>query len=192
MQSYQVQPQHDNARQHLVEVLAEVALQNGPALSELYELTSAKLFGICVHVCRDRVAAEDILQEVYLKIWHRAGQYQPTGNSPISWLAVIARNTAIDWCRKNGNGLHGDQAVIDLIADDAPLADTGIERQQQQERILHCLEQLDEKQNAHIRSAFFGGNTYEVLAQKDDIALSTVKSRIRRGLQRLKKCLENG
>ncbi len=181
-----------HSRQELIDILADIAMEKEEALTALYERTSAKLFGICVYVCGDRTAAEDILQETYLKIWHRAGQYQANGYSPISWLAVIARNTAIDWCRKNGNRPGNHDAVIDIIADEAPLADSVIETRERSELILNCLEQIGEQQGAHIRSAFFGGNTYETLAKQNDLPLNTIKSRIRRGLQHLRKCIENG
>ena len=192
MQEDQLHPEIEDSRQNLVNILTDIAKEEETALTQLYDLTSAKLFGICIYICGDKTAAEDILQEVYLKIWHRAAQYQDNGNSPISWLAVIARNTAIDWCRKNGNEPKGDDAVMEIIADDAPLADKAIESREQGERILDCLEQIGEQQSAHIRSAFFGGNTYEALAKKSGVPLSTIKSRIRRGLQRLRKCIENG
>lgn len=172
--------------------MADVAARDRAALAVLYELTSPKLFGICLRICGDRTAAEDVLQEVYIKIWHSAGQYQAGSYSPISWLSAIARNASIDWRRKYGKEKFVDDGVIEIIADDAPLGDVVIEQKQQQARIMHCLEELDVDQNAPIRAAFFGGFTYSELATKDNVPLSTVKSRIRRGLMNLKKCLENG
>ncbi len=132
------------------------------------------------------------MQEVYIKVWHRADQYQAGRYSPISWLAVIARNASIDWLRKNGRQNFTDEAVTEFIADDAPLSDTVIEEKQLKAQIMNCLEQLDEEQNKPIRSAFFGGHTYAELAKKIEVPLSTMKSRIRRGLMSLKKCLEDG
>ena len=82
--------------------------------------------------------------------------------------------------------------MIDIIADDAPLGDAVIEDRQQKAKIMECLEQLDDEQNVPIRSAFFGGHTYSQLAKRDEVPLSTMKSRIRRGLMNLKKCLEDG
>tara|TARA_R110001599_G_scaffold29407_1_gene100436 strand:+ start:10645 stop:11226 length:582 start_codon:yes stop_codon:yes gene_type:complete len=180
------------ARDSLLEVMARVADGDRAALEKLYELTSSKLFGVCLRICGDRSAAEDVLQEVYIKAWHRADQYQAGTYSPISWLAVIARNASIDWLRKNGRQNYDDEAVIEIIADDAPSGDTVIEEKQQKARIMDCLEQLDEEQNWPIRSAFFGGFTYSQLAKQIEVPLSTMKSRIRRGLMSLKKCLEDG
>ena len=180
------------ARESLLEIMARVARSDRTALEELYQRTSSKLFGVCLRICGDRSAAEDVLQEVYIKVWHRADQYQAGTYSPISWLAVIARNASIDWLRKNRRQDYDDEAVIEIIADDAPLGDTVIEEKQQKARIMDCLEQLDEEQNRPIRSAFFGGFTYSQLARQIEVPLSTMKSRIRRGLMSLKKCLEDG
>ena len=180
------------ARESLLEIMARVARSDRTALEELYQRTSSKLFGVCLRICGDRSAAEDVLQEVYIKVWHRADQYQAGTYSPISWLAVIARNASIDWLRKNGRQNYDDEAVIEIIADDAPLGDTVIEEKQQKARIMDCLEELNEEQNRPIRSAFFGGLTYSQLAKQIEVPLSTMKSRIRRGLMSLKKCLEDG
>jgi len=184
--------ENEMTREHLLEIMARVVNRERAALEELYQLTSAKLFGVCQRICGDRSAAEDVLQEVYIKVWHRADQYQAGTYSPISWLAVIARNASIDWLRKNGRKNYDDDAVIDIIADDAPLGDAVIEDRQQKAKIMECLEQLDDEQNVPIRSAFFGGHTYSQLAKRDEVPLSTMKSRIRRGLMNLKKCLEDG
>lgn len=180
------------ARESLLEIMARVARSDRTALEELYQRTSSKLFGVCLRICGDRSAAEDVLQEVYIKVWHRADQYQAGTYSPISWLAVIARNASIDWLRKNRRQDYDDEAVIEIIADDAPLGDTVIEEKQQKARIMDCLEELNEEQNRPIRSAFFGGLTYSQLAKQIEVPLSTMKSRIRRGLMSLKKCLEDG
>lgn len=179
-------------KEHLLDVMARVANRDRSALGELYELTSSKLFGITLRICGDRSAAEDVLQEVFMKIWHRADQYQAGRYSPISWMSVIARNASIDWLRKSSWDKLNSEVVIEIMANDAPLGDTMIEQKQHKARIMHCLEQLDENQNKPIRSAFFGGYTYADLAEKDDVPLSTMKSRIRRGLMKLKKCLEDG
>ncbi|WP_373489807.1 sigma-70 family RNA polymerase sigma factor [Parasphingorhabdus sp.] len=176
----------------MLEIMARVAIRDRAALEELYQLTSAKLFGICRRICGDRSAAEDVLQEVYIKVWHRADQYQAGSYSPISWMAVIARNASIDWLRKNGRQHHDDDAAIDIVADEAPLGDAVIEEEQQRERIRDCLEGLEEEQNLPIRSAFFRGFTYSELAKRAEVPLSTMKSRIRRGLMNLRKCLEDG
>ncbi|WP_163752727.1 sigma-70 family RNA polymerase sigma factor, partial [Proteus mirabilis] len=81
---------------------ARVAQGDRDALRCVYDSTSAKLYGVCLRISRDRETAEDILQEVYLKIWSRAGRFDAQRASPITWLCTIARNTAIDRRRAAG------------------------------------------------------------------------------------------
>ncbi len=181
----------DDARQRLVEALVATGGEDRAAFRTLYRLTSAKLFGVCLRICGDRQAAEDVLSDVYMTVWKRAGAFEPGRASPISWLATIARNRAIDWRRSAGRrpSVTLDQAPD--IADDAPSAEDRMV-QGEAERTLHlCLDQLDDKQRGAIRSAFFGGLTYAELAERDAVPLGTMKSWVRRGLQRLKDCLRD-
>jgi RNA polymerase sigma factor (sigma-70 family) len=178
------------ARSELTEALIATGEQDHTAFQRVYRLTSAKLFGICVRICGDRQAAEDVLHEVYLTVWKRAGGYEPGRASPITWLATIARNRAIDWRRSPANArssLPLDDAFE--VADDTPSAADDIV-QQQADRALHlCLDGLETNQRDAIRSAFFGGFTYAELAKRKDVPVGTMKSWVRRGLLRLKECL---
>ena len=80
----------------LSELLAQVARRDRQAFAAMYAATSAKLFGIIVRILGRRDLAEEVLQEVYVKIWERAGDFDPSRASPITWLATIARNRALD------------------------------------------------------------------------------------------------
>jgi RNA polymerase sigma-70 factor (ECF subfamily) len=178
------------ARSELTEALIATGEQDRTAFQRVYRLTSAKLFGVCLRICGDRQAAEDVLHEVYLTVWKRAGAYEPGRSSPITWLAAIARNRAIDWRRSPANvrsALPLDDAFG--IADDTPSAVDGILRQQADGALHLCLDGLETTQRDAIRSAFFGGFTYAELAQHKDVPLGTMKSWVRRGLLRLKECL---
>ena len=132
------------------------------------------------------------MQDVYIKVWKQAGRFDAERASPISWLAAIARNSAIDWFRSTRRpGVVPQEAAAD-VADPQASADELIEQDQQTGRIFECLEHLDERQSASIRSAFFDGLTYAELADRMDVPLGTMKSWIRRGLQRLKECIGDG
>lgn len=130
-----------------------------------------------------------MLQDVYLIIWRRAAGYEPGRASPISWLATIARNRAIDWRRAKGVRPTADVGE----ADDIPSSDTSaVDRllQDEDDRRLHlCLDALDDPQRKAIRTAFFDGLTYAELAETQGVPLGTMKSWVRRGLLRLKECL---
>ncbi|WP_284266955.1 sigma-70 family RNA polymerase sigma factor, partial [Roseicyclus amphidinii] len=86
-------------QEHLEGLIARVAMGDRAAFSALYAATSAKLFGICLRILKDRSLAEEALQEVYVKLWHRADRYRVTGHSPMTWLITVARNHAIDRLR---------------------------------------------------------------------------------------------
>jgi RNA polymerase sigma-70 factor (ECF subfamily) len=177
------------ARRHLTLVLARIASGDRAAMKELYALTSGKLFGVCLRICSERSAAEDVLQDVYLKVWKRAGRYDPARASPITWLATIARNTAIDWRRANGTVMLEADSAAATIADERLRADQLLERAGTHGRIHHCLGTLEEKQAQSIRAAFLDGLTYAELAERMRTPLGTIKSWIRRGLLRLRECI---
>jgi RNA polymerase sigma factor (sigma-70 family) len=159
------------------------------ALAEVYQATHAKLFGICLRILKDRKEAEDAVQDLYVSLWRRADRYDPARASPISWLAIFARNRAID--RLRGLQRQGDPApVAASIPDPQPLAEDQLVDAERQARVHACLAGLEPAQGEAIRSAFLEGSTYARLAERQGVPLGTVKSRIRRGLARLKACLE--
>ncbi len=172
-------------------LLVDVAAGSRNAFESLYRATSSKLLSVCLRVLSDRAEAEDVLQEVFTTIWHKAHQFDPTRASPIAWLAMIARNKAID--RLRSQPARGTLAPIEF-ADD--IADAGASPLQtavsadERERLEACMSQLDLRRQSLIRAAFFDGSTYEELAQRIASPLGSVKSWIRRGLLQLRGCLE--
>ena len=179
----------DVARQRLVEALVATGEEDRGAFRTLYHLTSAKLFGICLRICGDRQAAEDVLSEVYLTIWKRAGAFEPGRASPITWLATIARNRAIDWRRSAGRAPPARIDDVPEIADDRISAEDSLLVDERAGQLHHCLDELEQRQRDAIRTAFFDGLTYAELAARDSVPLGTMKSWVRRGLIRLKDCL---
>jgi len=180
-----------SAQAALSAALRETALGDRNALREVFDRTSAKLMGICLRVLQDREEAEDVLQEVYISIWSRAGTFDPGKASPITWLATIARNRAIDRLRSRQS--QGKSAPVEDIldlADDRPDGFALVAAKDEGERVHHCLSTLEEKAQSMIRIAFFEGMSYSDLAARAGVPLGTCKSWIRRGLQRLRDCLE--
>ena len=178
------------ARRRLVEALVATGEEDRAAFGRVYSLTSSKLFGICLRICGSRQAAEDVLQEVYVTVWKQAGGYDPGRSSPITWLATIARNRSIDWRR--GRGKAPTEALpTDAIepTDPAALASEVMLLDEADRQLHHCLDGLEAVQRDAIRTAFFDGLTYAELATRADVPLGTMKSRVRRGLARLRECL---
>lgn len=179
------------ARQRLRSALVRLGQGDRGALEVVYRSTSAKLFGICLRILGDRGEAEDALQDIYVTLWKRAGSYDPDRASPISWLAILARNRAID--RLRGSKVRRGAVPVDEAAqlvDTGAAADELVEITQRDEQIHRCLDTLEDRQQDAIRTAFFSGATYAELADRQDVPLGTMKSWVRRGLAKLKRCLE--
>ncbi|MBV1687751.1 sigma-70 family RNA polymerase sigma factor [Novosphingobium sp. G106] len=177
------------ARAELAQALVATGQEDRPAFRRVYQLTSAKLFGICIRICGDRQSAEDVLQDVYITIWKRASGFEPGRASPISWLAAIARNRAIDWQRAAGARPSAPVEEALDVPDAAPSAIDAMLLGQADRRLHLCLDALEERQRDAIRTAFFEGVTYADLAERMATPLGTIKSWVRRGLLQLKDCL---
>jgi RNA polymerase sigma-70 factor (ECF subfamily) len=182
---------NDADRERLRHWLLATAAGDRGAFEQLYHRTSAKLFGVCLRILHDRGDAEEVLQDVYLTIWRKASQYDAAGASPITWLAIIARNRAID--RIRSTQLDRASVPIDLAAeliDDSPDASMIADDASEGRRLHDCLDELSVEQRRAIRVAFFEGCTYEELAQRSATPLGTLKSWIRRGLHKLRDCMQ--
>jgi RNA polymerase sigma-70 factor (ECF subfamily) len=180
----------DARRAELSVLIQRVARGDRRALAAVFDRTSAKLFGVCLRITRDREAAEDILQQVYLKVWNRAGRFDPDFASPITWLCAIARNASIDWVRK-----HGSSAFVEAPPGEAPQDGVGhaleaMVESEQREQIFDCLDLLPANHQRAIRLAFFDGLSHSELASTMRTPLGTTKSWIRRGLLQLRGCLQ--
>lgn len=178
-------------RRQLSAAIRRVAAGDRAALRLVYDETAAKLFGVCLRILDDRNEAEDVLQEVYLNVWRKAGTFDEARASPITWLVAMARNRAIDRLRSGRvRRLSEPVEAADQIPDDAPLAAETLETAQERARLGACLDELEAHHSAAIRAAFLEGLTYEELARRSDVPLGTMKSWIRRGLAKLRACLE--
>lgn len=172
----------------LEELIARCALGNRTAFSELYDATSAKLLAVCLRVLKERAAAEDTMQDVYVKIWKNAGRYQVTGHSPMTWLITIARNTAID-------RLRAERRDEDIADHDSRLAGPGPTPEQsaiaasEAGRLGACLGELDPDRRAAVTGAYLDGQSYKALAARFDVPLNTMRTWLRRGLGALRECM---
>jgi RNA polymerase sigma-70 factor, ECF subfamily len=173
----------------LAPLFSAIGAGDHATLSLLYRRTSAKLYGICMRILKNEEDAAEVLQDVFVSVWRNAARFDPARASPITWLAVLARNRAIDRLR----GRKIDSAPIEA-AHDVPSTDPSaldmLSASQETGRLADCLQELDERPRAMIRAAFLDGATYSQLSARENVPLGTMKSWIRRGLQRLKGCLE--
>ncbi len=183
-------PDKAAARAVLTEALVNAGHEDRTAFALVYRLTAAKLFGICLRICGEKEAAQDVLHEVYLIAWRRAGAYQPGLASPITWLSTIARNRAIDWQRAGARRPVAPLDEASTIAADIPAADETMMRDELSARLAACLQALETRQRDAIRTAFYDGLSYPELAERQAVPLGTMKSWVRRGLMQLRGCLD--
>ncbi|WP_417280502.1 sigma-70 family RNA polymerase sigma factor [Celeribacter sp.] len=182
----------DNApppRDRVEELIARVSLGERAALSELYDLTSAKLFAVSLRVLGERQSAEDAMHDTYVKIWKNAGRYRVTGHSPMTWLITIARNTAIDRLRARRNHAHvGDYE--DTLAAPSQTPEQATIIASDARRIVACLDTLPEDRRAAITGAYLDGQSYAELAEAAKVPLNTMRTWLRRGLSALRECMD--
>ena len=176
-------------REEIETLLGRVALSDRTAFALLYDATSAKLFGICLRVLKDRAEAEEALQEVYLRVWHKADRYQVNGLSPMTWLITVTRNLCIDRLRARRAGDDPMGEAADMVADPAPGPEAAAVASGERARIDACFDELEEARAGAVRGAYLDGLSYAELSERYDVPLNTMRTWLRRSLSKLKECL---
>lgn len=178
--------------EELSQLLARCALNDRHAFEVLYKATSAQLFGLILRIVRNPDLASEVLQEGYVKIWNRAGDFRAEKARPMTWMGTIVRNQAIDLLRRSTHESAPSEPVDELhwLADEGAGPYELTNQSQEHQFVRECLNQLEGPQRQAMMLAYFNGLTHEQLADHLDTPLGTVKSWLRRGLMRLKKCLE--
>jgi RNA polymerase sigma factor (sigma-70 family) len=188
----------------LGDLMARVAMRDQAAFKQLYDETVCCLLGIAVRMLHDRAWAEEVVQEIYVSVWHTAPNYSPLKAQPMTWLMAIARHKSMDALRSsNADRKHCVRPTTNAAdnggSDDADYPDiadvcAGPLEQLVQAADAHqlrcCLQRLEPQQRQAIALAFYDGLTHAELALHLRQPLGTVKAWVRRGLDRLKRCLE--
>jgi len=174
----------------LADLLARVARGDHQAFEVVYGQLAGPVYGVVRQVLRDPAQSEEIAQEVLLEIWRTASRFDPERGSAAAWSLTIAHRRAVDRVRSENAGSRREQkAAPDLSAAiDDDVADVVASRLDQQ-RVRRCLGSLTNLQRESIKLAYYGGYTYPQVAQLLDVALGTVKTRIRDGMIRMRDCL---
>ena len=189
---------HDLSR-----LLARAGLGDRAAFATLYERTSSHLLAVVLRINRDRAQAEDILQEVYVKVWRAASSFDAAQSQPLTWLTSIARNRAIDSLRRlqtqpqmragapsSDSRDSEDEDVYDTVADDAPGPLDLLSRATDARALGECMDKLSALQRQSVALAFYQGLSHAEVAEQLRQPLGTVKSWVRRALLALKGCLQ--
>eukprot|EP01037_Dinobryon_pediforme_P028702 gene28702-32074_t len=178
----------EEGRRHLVVLIARVAAGDRAAFQELYQLTSAKLYGIAVRILRDEEQSRDVLQESYVKIWQKAADYNATVASPITWMATIVRNRALDDVRRVKPVALDDDDGFDVAAEFSHPLDSR-ERGEALRQLIECLGGLDEERRQVVLLAYYRGMSREDLSRRFGRPVPTIKTWLHRSLAQLRGCL---
>jgi len=173
----------------LIDYLDSAAAGDRLAFEKLYDATSAKLFGVILRILKDQTIAEEVLQDVYVKIWRQAHSFDARRASPITWMATIARNSAIDEVRRSSRHTQPPDYDFDAIPDGAPAQDAALIATELGTRLERCLQALEARHRDIVKLAYLEGLSREDLSERFGLPLGTVKTWLRRSLQRLKECL---
>jgi RNA polymerase sigma-70 factor (ECF subfamily) len=169
----------------LAQLLQRCAAEDSAAFRALYDKTSPILFARLLRMLRRRSVAEEVLQDVYVRIWQRASQFEAHRGRALAWMVTIARYCAIDLMRRERMTLVSDDSLAEL-ADESAVEAGGIEKPN---NFDFCIGQLNEKTRACLTLAFVEGRSHDETAKITPNPLGSVKSWIRRGLLALKECL---
>ena len=177
-------------------MLSRIALGDQKAFAEFYGVTSSHLYGVAVRILRDPPSAEETLQEAYVNVWHHAGSYETAKSQPLTWLTTIVRNRCLDQLRRR----ELDTVTLTSDDDDAPAYDIPSDTKTPLEMLLSgadaqavrdCVDTLDSGPKQAIALAFYQGLSHSELADHLQEPLGTVKSWVRRALEKLKNCLDH-
>ena len=180
--------------EQLASLLARCALGERLALQTLYQHTSAHLYGLLLRITQQPELAHDALQESYIKIWRCAADYRPHLAQPLTWMASIARHQAIDLLRRRAvqRSEPLSEELLETLADTQPGPQQQAEQASATQALQQCLQTLEARPRQAIELAYYEDLSHEQLATRLQVPLGTLKSWVRRGLQRLKQCLEGG
>ncbi|RZA06605.1 MAG: sigma-70 family RNA polymerase sigma factor [Moraxellaceae bacterium] len=173
-------------------LLGATAQGDQAAFAQLYNELGGRLYAISLQLLRRRDLAEDAVQEAFVRIWHNASAYQQEKGLVLTWMISIVRYRALDMLRANKRRQETsrDDAEYDEPVDERG-PDAELFEQRDRVRIDKCMDHLDVPQRDAIQLAYFKGFTHQEVCSHLDSPLGSVKSWIRRGLERLKRCLES-
>lgn len=155
------------------------------AMATLYDRYSSIVYAVALRVLQDTGAAEDLLQDIFMQLWRRPGAFDATRGNMAAWLAVIARNRAIDALRRR----RPQDNIEDVIVSVEPDLASEAERSRAMEKIRGALQAMPPSQRSALELAYFEGLTHSEIAEKTGEPLGTIKTRIRTGLLSLRKVL---
>lgn len=175
----------------LAQWISVIALGDRQAYRRLYDATSPKLFAVALRILRDEGRAEDVLQDSFVNVWNGAAGYNASLSAPMTWMITIVRNRALDYIRRTDHRtVELDDDLEAVLESDHPTPADLAGHRQDAEALQRCLKRLDPGQRQAIAFAYFQGLTHSELADTLRIPIGTVKTWIRRGLEKMRRCLD--
>jgi len=172
------------------ELLAQVGTGDRAAFGALYDATAARVFGLVRRLVVDPAQAEEVTQDVYLEIWQTAPRFDPARGSALTWMFTLAHRRAVDRIRASQASRERDLRIgardLDVPVDTVAEA---VEVRVEHERVQGALGELSELQRECVALAYYGGLTQREIADRLDVPLGTVKTRLRDGMIRLRTAL---
>ena len=173
----------------LNDLLRRVAARDATAFAALYRATNAKLYGVIARILPRGDLGAEALQEAYVRIWEKAGDFDPVKGSPLAWMATIARNRALDEVRRVRPASLQDlpEGFEPAAAEVDPLA--ARERSEALTALVNCLKTLEEEKREIVLLAYYRGLSRDALARRFGRPEATIKTWLRRSLAQLRDCL---
>ena len=174
-------------------LLRRIGAKDRDAFAEFYDKYSTLLFSIASKILNDAAEAEDVLQETFVQIWEKAGNFDPTLGQPLGWAVTLARNRAIDRIRASQRrNLLAEVAGVEfaIATNSSESANETVSGHEKAKLIHSALVELPAEQRRAIELAFFSGLTQNEISETLHEPLGTIKARIRRGLIKLRDQLE--
>jgi RNA polymerase sigma factor (sigma-70 family) len=177
--------------------LVAAAARDAKAFRLLYDATSSKLFGFALRILNKQELADEALQEGFVSIWNNAGSYQPHLAAPMTWMATIVRNKAFDILRRTDSTVEidadtFDQEVMHALEDPAATPIESLQISGDAKALAGCFSTIEGLHRQVIALAFYHDLSHSEVASEMQLPIGTVKTWIRRGLERLKICLSKG
>ena len=178
----------------LMALIDRIGHRDEAALRQLYDRTSPRLMGLAMRVVRQREWAEDVLQEAFMTVWRSAADYRGTLSPPLAWLGLIVRSRSLDLLRRRTADRaqltqEFDELMAETLESDAPNPVDTADASEQAWALHQCLSQLEARQREVVSLAYLRELSHGELAEQLKLPLGTVKTWIRRGLEKLRVCM---
>jgi RNA polymerase sigma factor (sigma-70 family) len=180
--------------QQLKTWLIAAGKRDATAFRALYDASSSKLFGFALRILHKRELAEEVLQESYVAIWNNAANYQSHLAAPMTWMATIVRNKAFDQLRRSDAAVEIDAEqfdgeVINALQDPQATPIEALQMSGDAKALAWCMSALEGAQRQVLALAYFHDLSHSEVAAQMKLPIGTVKTWIRRSLEKLRVCL---